>query len=133
MTQEEIKQYIRLCDKFEDECYRVRTILTESKKRTIDPNDIRWADKFIIEHNNVVWEGRETWSYGGEKWHNGMFDLNYLTMTDDELRQVVERENLEWDKEQKEMKEKGEELSKRLRRKQYELLKKEFENGTEIH
>lgn len=62
-----------------------------------------------------------------------MFDLNYLTMTDDELRQVVERENLEWDKEQKEMKEKGEELSKRLRRKQYELLKKEFENGTEIH
>ena len=127
MTQEEIKQYIRLCDKFEDECYRVRTILTESKKRTISPNDITWADKFTIEHDNVMWEGYETWSYGGELWHNGMFDLSYLTMTDDELRKVVEKENLEWDKEQKEMKEKRDVLAKRARRKQYELLKKEFE------
>ena len=126
MTKNEIKQYIRLCDKFEDECYRVRTILSESKKRCY-PNDIRWADKFIIENNNVVWEGHETWSYGGEQWHSGMFDLNYLTMSDDELRKIVEKENLEWDKEQKEQKEKGEELAKMARRKQYELLKKEFD------
>ena len=39
----------------------------------------------------------------------------------------LERENLEWDKEQKEMKEKNDMLAKRLRMKQYELLKKEFE------
>ena len=127
MTQEEIKQYIRLCDKFEDECYRVCTILSESKKRTASPNDITFADKFTIEHNNVIWEGHETWNYGGEQWHCGMFDLNYLNMTDDELREIVERENLEWDKEQKEMKEKNDMLAKRLRMKQYELLKKEFE------
>lgn len=126
MTKNEIKQYIRLCDKFEDECYRVRTILSESKKRCF-PNDITFANKFTIEHSNVIWEGCETWNYGGEKWHNGMFDLNYLTMSDDELRKVVEIENLEWDKEQEEQKEKGEELSKKARRKQYELLKKEFE------
>ena len=126
MTKEEIKQYIRLCDKFENECYRVCTILSESKKRCF-PNDIKYADKFTIEHNNVIWEGQETWSYGGEQWHNGTFDLIFLTMTDDELRKIVERENLEWDKEQKEQKEKGEELSKKARRKQYELLKKEFE------
>ena len=127
MTQEEIKQYIKLYDKFEDECYRVSRILLESKKRTIEPNDITFADKFTIEHNNVIWEGRETWSWGGEQWHNGMFDLNYLTMTDDELRKVVERENLEWDKEQKEQKERDEEHAKKMRKKQYELLKKEFE------
>ena len=126
MTKNEIDQYIKLHDKFEDECYRVRTILSESKKRCY-PNDIRWADKFIIENNNVVWEGHETWSYGGEQWHSGMFDLNYLTMSDDELRKIVEKENLEWDKEQKEQKEKGEELAKMARRKQYELLKKEFD------
>lgn len=127
MTQEEIKQYIRLCDKFEDECYRVRTILSESKKRTIGPNDITWANKFTIEHNNVIWEGYEIWSYGGEQWHNGMFDLNYLTMTDDELRDIVKTENIEYQKEQKEMKEKSDVLAKRARKKQYELLKKEFE------
>lgn len=126
MTKDEIKQYIELCDKFEDECYRVRTILSESKKRCY-PNDIRWADKFVIEHDNVVWEGCETWNYGGERYHNGMFDLNYLTMTDDELRKVVEKENIEWDKEQKEMKEKSDVLAKRARMKQYELLKNEFE------
>ena len=127
MTQEEIKEYIRLCDKFEDECYRVRTILSESKKRTVSSNDITFADEFRIECNNVMWEGLETWCYGGERWHNGMFDLNYLSMTDDELRKVVERENLEWDREQKEQKERDEELSKKSRREQYKLLKKEFE------
>ena len=126
MTQEELKQYIQLSDKFEDECDRVRIILSESKKRCF-PNDIRFADKFTIEHDNVMWEGCETSMYGGESLYSGMFDLNYLTMTDDELRKVVERENLEWDKEQKEIKEKGEELAKKARRKQYELLKKEFE------
>lgn len=127
MTQKEIKQYIELCNKFEDECYRVCTILSKSKKRTISPNNITFADKFTIEYDNVIWEGHETWNYGGERWHNGMFDLNYLNMTDDELWKVVERENLEWYKEQIEQKEKCEELSKKARRKQYELLKKEFE------
>ena len=126
MTQEEIKQYIKLCDKFEDECYRVRTILSESKKRCFI-NDITYADKFIIEDNNVMWEGTERWNYGGEQWHNGIFPLSYLTMTDDELRKIVEKENLKWDKEQKEQKEMSEELAKKLRKKQYELLKKEFE------
>ena len=126
MTQEEIKVYIILSDIFEDECYRVCKILSESKKRCF-PNDITFADKFTIEDNNVMWEGTERWSYGGEQWHHGMFDLNYLTMTDVALRKVVERENLEWDKEQEEQKEKDEELSKQARRTQYELLKKEFE------
>lgn len=128
MTQEELKQYIELSDKFEDECYRVRTVLSESKKRTISPNDITFANKFKIKHNNVIWEGCETWSYGGEQWHDGMFDLNYLTMTNTELRKVVERENFEWDKEQEEQKKKVEEITKKARRKQYELLKKEFES-----
>ena len=127
MTQEEIKQYISLYDKFEDECYRVRTILLGSKKHTVDPCDITWADKFTIEQDNVIWEGTERWNYGGEQLHYGMFPLSYLTMTDDELRKIVERENFEWDKEQKEQKEKDEERSKEARRKQYELLKKEFE------
>lgn len=126
MTQEEIKEYIRLCDKFKDECYRVCKILSESKKRCF-LNDIKYADKFTIEHNNIMWEGYERWNYGGEQYHNGMFDLNYLTMTDDELRDIVKMENIEWDKEQKEQEEMSEELAKKLRRKQYELLKKEFE------
>jgi len=127
MIKKEIEEYIRLCDKFEDECYRVCKILSESKKRCFS-NDITYAENFTIEDNNVViWEGTERWNYGGEKWHNGMFPLSYLTMTDDELRKIVEKENLEWDKEQEEQKEKNEEFAKKLRKKQYELLKKEFE------
>jgi len=127
MTQKEIKQYIELSDKFENECYRVRTVLLGSKKHTVDPHDITWADKFTIEQDNVVWEGNERWNYGGERWHNGMFPLSYLTMTDNELRKIVDKEDVEWEKEQKEQEEKCKELAKKVRRKQYELLKKEFE------
>lgn len=56
-----------------------------------------------------------------------MFDLNYLTMTNDELHDIVKTENIEYQKEQKEAKEKSDVLAKIARRKQYELLKKEFE------
>ena len=127
MTKEEIKQYVEITDKFESECERVRTILSESKKRCVSPNDITWATKFTIEHDSVVWEGYETWNYGGEQWHTGSFDLAYLTMTDEELYEIVKRENEEWNKEQEKKEQDSKERAKQMRRKRYEELKKEFE------
>lgn len=129
MTKEEIKQYIEITDKFDSDCERVRTILSESKKRCVSPNNITCANKFTIEHSSdvVVWEGYETWIYGGEQWHNGTFDLTYLTMTDEELHEIVKRENEEWKKEQEKREQDSKEYAKQMRRKQYEQLKKEFE------
>lgn len=127
MTKEEIKQYIEITDKFESECERVRTILSESKKRCVSPNNITWATKFTIEHNVVSWQGYETWIYGGDQYHCGSFDLAYLTMTDEELYEIVKRENEEWKKEQEKIDQNIKERAKQMRRRQYEELKKEFE------
>lgn len=48
-------------------------------------------------------------------------------MTDEELHEVVKRENEEWKKEQEKIEQDSKEHTKQMRRRQYEQLKKEFE------
>ena len=128
MTQKELKQYIDLSEKFEEECTRVCNILKDSKNRHGGCGDIRYAERFHLADDSVAWEGDEYWSYGGHEEHSGYFPSDFLTMSDDELRKVVEGENEEWEAEQERRnKEKAaEEKAKRMA--QYEELKKEFEN-----
>ena len=130
MTQKELKQYIDLSEKFEEECNRVCRILSDSKKRHGECSDISYAEKFKIEGDDSVWwEGDEYWSYGGHESHGGYFSADFLTMSDNELAEIVKKENEEWEaaQEKKKNEKAAEEKAKRMAK--YEELKKEFENG----
>ena len=128
MNKEELKKLIELQDKFDGECYRVCSILRDSKERIYkECGNISWASAFEIENDNVVWKGHETWAYGGEEFHSGYFPIEYLTKSDAELRAIVRMENKEYDSRRKNEEIHREELAKEMRRKQHEKLKKEFE------
>lgn len=129
MTQKELKQYIGLSKKFEKECNRVCDIITNSKMRHGECEDIRYAERFRLADDSVAWEGDEYWNYGGHEEHSRYFPADFLTMSDEELRKIVEKENEEWEaRQERRNKEKAaEEKAKRMA--QYEELKKEFENG----
>ena len=97
MTQEELTQYVELCEKFEDECNRVCNILKDSKIRHGSCGNISYAERFRLCDDSVAWEGDEYWSYGGHEEHSGYFPVDFLTMSDDELLKIVEKENEEWE------------------------------------
>ena len=118
MTQGELIQYAILRNKFEEECIRVCNILANSKMRHGECEDIRYAGSFCLINNSIVWEGEG---------HSGLFPADFLTMSDDELRKIVEKENEEWEAEQKRKKKEKEELERALRMAEYERLKREFE------
>lgn len=126
MTKEELAQYVELCDKFENECNRVCDIITNSKTRHGECEDIRYAEKFRLADDSVEWEGDEYWSYGGHEEHSGDFPADFLTMSDDELRKIVEKENEEWEAKQEKKRREKEEREKARRLAEYEKLKKEF-------
>lgn len=126
MTQEELAQYVELCEKFENECNRVCDILKDSKKRNGNCENISYAERFRMADDSVVWEGDEYWSYGGHEEHSGYFPADFLTMPDNELLKIVEKENEEWEaeREKRRREEKERERAKRLA--EYEKLKEEF-------
>jgi len=126
MTQEELTQYVELCEKFENECERVCSILKESKKRHGECTDINYANRFSLADDSVAWEGDERWSYGGHEVHSGYFPANFLTMSNDELLKIVEMENKEWEAEQRKRNKEMAAREKERRKAQYEELKKEF-------
>ncbi len=127
MTQKELKQYIDLSKKFEEECNRVCCILSESKKRHGEYENISYAEKFKIEDDDSVWwEGDEDWNYGGHEEHSGDFPADFLTMSDDELAKIVEKENEEWEARQEKKRREKEEVERARRMAEYEKLKKEF-------
>lgn len=127
MDKKELKQFIELYEKFESECNRVCTILSGSKKRRGEGENISYAEKFKIEdEDNIWWEGDEYWSYGGHEYHSGYFPAGFLTMSDDELTKIVEKENEEFDREVERKKQEKAEREKAARLAEYEKLKKEF-------
>ena len=129
MTQEELKFFKELHNKFIEDCERVCGILINSKERTVhETSNIKYADTFCLEDGSVYWEGDETWSYSGHEWHSGHFDADYLTMTNEKLMSIVDKENKEYDKKQKDKKREKEEREKAARLEHYNKLKKEFEN-----
>lgn len=127
MTQEELKQYKELNEKFENECNRVCSILSGSKKRHGECNNISYAERFKIEgENSVWWEGDEYWNYGGHEEHSGYFPSDFLAMSDDELAKIVKKENEEFDREVERKNQEKAEREKAARLAEYEKLRKEF-------
>lgn len=121
MTQEELKQYKELNEKFENDCDRVCGILSGSKKR----GDICYADKFRIKEERVWWEGFEYFR-GDPEWYSGSFPSNFLTTSDDELAEIVKKENEEFDREVERKNQERAEREKAARLAEYEKLRKEF-------
>ena len=131
MTQKELEKYSELNEKFRSDCTRVAEILSDLKEpKQYDGCDITYADNFYLCGEDVSWNGDEYWSYGGHEYHSGYFPKEYLTMTDDELRAIVEKENKKYAEEQEAKKKAKEEEKKAERLRQYEELKKEFGNDT---
>ena len=126
MTQEELTQYVELCEKFKNECKRVCNILTDSKKRHGDCSDIDYAQRFSLSDDSVAWEGDEYWNYGGHEEHYGDFPSDFLTMSNDKLLKIVEMENKEWEAKQEKRNKEIAAQEKEKRKAQYEELKKEF-------
>lgn len=126
MTQEELTQYVEQCEKFENECNRVCGILTNSKKRHGYCSDINYAERFHLTDDSVAWEGDEYWSYGGHEEHSGYFPADFLTMSDDELLKIVEKENEELEARQEKKRREQKERERAQRLAEYEKLKEEF-------
>ena len=128
MNPKSIQEYRILSEEFENECYRVCKILEgRERKKHSEGHDIRFAENFHIEGDEIFWSGEETWRYGGYEYHTGAFPLKYLTMDDDELKAVVDEDNKLFHQEVKEEMRQNEEVAKAKRREEYERLRKEFE------
>ena len=124
MSFEEIKEYNRLDDIFQEDCCRVVEVLSSFQVYT-KPwyNDIRYAERFSIIDDKVAWEGEDR-----EHDHiSGTFPAKYLTMTNKEVMDECEKINEEYLK--KLEREKEEEYAREHERKleQYLALKKELE------
>lgn len=128
MTPEEIEKYSELNDKFESDCERIAEILSDLKEpKQYDGYNIHYADNFHLCGEDVYWSGDEYWNYGGHEHHSGDFPKKYLTMTDNELKAIVEKENKKYDKKKEAEKKIKEDKERAERFKQYEKLKNEFE------
>ena len=127
MTQTEFEKYSELNDKFINDCERVAKILSGLKEpKQHDGCDITYADNFCLCGADVDWSGDEYWSRGGHEHHSGCFPAEYLTMTDDELKAIVEKENKKYDEKKEAEKKIKEDKDRAERFKKYEELKKEF-------
>ena len=125
MKIEEINRFKEFYDQFENDCNRVASILSGIKKKWCGC-DSAYAETFTIDDDNVMWEGDEYWNYGGHEHHSGNFPIEYLAMTDDELKEIVEKENEKYDEEVRAKKAIEEARETEARHKKYEELKKEF-------
>lgn len=127
MDKIDLKNFKELYDKFIEDCNRVVHILTNSKERTMhECGNIYYAEKFTLDGNDVNWEGDEYWQFQGHEHHSGDFPAEFLTMTDDELMKIVDKENKEYDKKQEAKQKEKEEREKAARLEQYNKLKEEF-------
>jgi hypothetical protein len=127
MDKIDLEKFKELSDKFEEDCTRVVGILANSKERTAhESGNIKYSDYFRLEDDVVNWEGDEYWSFGGHEYHSGYFPTELLTMTDEELMSIVDKENKEYEEEQEAKKRRKEEREKAARLEQYKKLKEEF-------
>jgi hypothetical protein len=121
MTKEEFKQYSELQEKFAKDVFRVIGFLKE-----ID-SDLKFVDIFqLLDFGSVETHGWEYGRYQYQEEHNGFFDAEMLTWTDEQLREYVdkkikERELVAIEKAELSKKQKEEE-----ERREYERLKEKF-------
>ena len=129
MEQKELEAYKALNSKFIKECLRVCNILCGITRYMLTDNrDISYAETFEINGDDIEWSGYEYFR-GENYYHYGSFPAYYLTMSDDELKKIVEADNMKYNKEKEEEQKKKEAKEKECRRKQYEELKEEFEKN----
>ena len=109
MTEEEVKQYINLNNKFIDRCNEIAQIMK------------RWnysygfIDNWSLDGNDSVYgTGDEYWSYGGHESHYVSFDVDWLTKTDEELNEIADT-YIEEEKQRQEQEKRAEEEKKRER------------------
>lgn len=127
MNKTDLEKFKELYDKFIEDCDRVANILSNSKERTVhESGNINYAETFTLDGDDVNWEGDEYWNYGGHEYHSGYFPAEFLTMTDDELMSIVDKENKEYNEKQAAKQKEKEEREKAARLEQYKKLKEEF-------
>ena len=119
MKKSEVKQFLKLDDKFQMRCTEICKLLMPSRPYMI------YMSTFIIGDEYVECEGDDYWSYGGHEYYAGKFLTEYLWMSDDEIKSIVD---LELEK-QNEVKQKQlrEQESKEMA--EYERLKAKFEKN----
>lgn len=117
MTQEELEEIKELEKK-------IKKIFSDLKD---EGGYICFADTFYCEDDEVAWHGVETGSYQYYEEHNGYFPIEYLSFTDDELRDEVVKKNIEYKKRLEKEREEKEKAETEKRRKLFETLKKEFD------
>jgi len=124
MEKNDLNKFAELYNKFLEDCDRVTNILRYAPEYE---KDIDFADKFVLEDDDTVfWEGDEYWNYGGHEYHSETFPAEYLTMSDKELKQIVDTKIEEYEKRQEEKKRLRAKAEKEARRKEYEKLRAEF-------
>lgn len=123
MKKDDLNKFTELYNKFLEDCNRVVNILKQAPEYK---NDIEFAGTFILEDDTVDWEGDEYWNYGGHEYHSGSFPAEYLTMSDEELKKIVDKKIEEYNKREEEKKRLRREAEKAERFKEYEKLKAEF-------
>lgn len=128
MTKEELNTLITLNEKFLANAERVASILDKVKDFHDECSDIHYADTFRLEDNSVWWEGDESWYYGGHEHHSGEFDVELLSMTDEELNSMVDKLNKEYDERELKKQKEKEEAEKKKEFEQYMKLKEKFGN-----
>jgi len=106
MTEEELKQFMVLNNKFIKRCEEVAQIMKRCNYSYNYIND--WS----LDGDSVYGTGDEYWNYGGHESHSVWFDAKWLTKTDEELNKIAD-EWLEEQRKEKAQKLKEEEAKKR--------------------
>lgn len=125
MKQEEIKKFDELNVYFQNDCHRVVDILMGFFVYR-DPwfSDIRYANTFEIQGDEVAWEGHDR----DNDLISGTFPSRYLSMSNEDIEREAKERNEEYLKELEEKDKKREEKRQQEKYEQYLKLKKEFEN-----
>lgn len=105
MTEEELKQFMDLNDKFVNRCKEIAQIM---KRCNYSYN---YIDDWTLDGNSVCGTGDEYWNYGGHESHTVWFDIAWLTKTDEELNKIAD-DWLDEQRREKEQKLKEEEAKK---------------------
>lgn len=125
MTQEQVKQLAELQNIFEERCSEVTNIIGKLDKHY--NTGFSCCDTFRIDGECVCCEGDEYWGYGGHEHYVEYFDVELLSMTNEEIEKYVEGKIQIKIAQQKA---KDEELLKKKEaeeRKQLEELKRKYE------
>ena len=125
MKKTDLEKLKTLTEEFYKDCNRVAHILEGVLAWRKPDCDIFYASEFYLDGNTVYWKGNERCR--GECYsHDGYFSAEYLTMSDSELKELVEEKNRQYVKEQNDKAKEIQERERAKRLAEYEKLKAEF-------